>query len=437
MTADTRPSRQTSQTEPRRDNMRSSTYRVAATILAAVFLFAGCDSFFEVENPTDIEAENLNDPEMIPALANTPHAAVADDYDFAVEIGALPGDGAIHSSTNQGYLRIDQGTFGTFTLGAEDVYNGLSSAQWTAREATERLRELLDNPDQDERVARGLFWDALARVTLADMYERVTFDGGEPHQPPEVYRMAIDILEQAASIGRAAGDTEIVAASEATIARAYRALYFDTGESDMSLFESAASHAQAALQADADFNMGAEYAPPGSENGLVDAMHNTHDYDVMDPDLAGMTDPASGQTEPRIQHSEQQGIGSQGDALYKQNKYTRRNQPIPVSKWEEPALILAEYNLLSGDLDGAVERINQVRSSVGLPDFSSDDADEIRDQLIYERRVEFWLELRRWQDMRYYEIVPERWTPAAKQAGVERRFPIALRECDANPNVTC
>jgi len=417
--------------------MRFSTFRVAATVIATAVLLTGCDSFFEVENPTDIESENLNDEEMIPALANTPHAAIADDYDFAVEIGGLPADGVIHSSTNQGYLRIDDGTFGTFTLGAEDVYNGLAAAQWTAREATEKLRELLDNPDQDERVARGYFWDALARVTLADMYERVTFDGGEPHQPPAVYRLAIDILEQSASIGRAAGDMEVVAAAEATMARAYRSLYFDTGESEMSLFEDAASHAQAALDASSDFNFGAQYAPPGSENGLVDAMHNTHDYDVMDPDLAGMTDPASGQLDPRIQHSEQQGVGSRGDALYKQNKYTIRSQPIPVSRWQEPVLILAEYSLLTDDLDGAVQRINQVRSAVGLPDFASDSAPEIRSQLIYERRVEFWLELRRWQDMRYYDIVPERWTPAAKQAGVDRRFPIALRECNSNPNVSC
>lgn len=417
--------------------MKVSKLRVFIPALAVTLLFAGCDSFFEVENPTDIEAESLDDESMIPSLSNTPHAAVADDYDIAVQYGGLPGDGLIHSSTNQGNLRLDNGTFSTFTQRAETLYNNMTAAQWTARETTDQLRELVDDPGSDARVARGEYWDGLARVTLADLYARVTFDGGQPHSPTEVYQMAIDILETATSIGRSAGDMEIVAAAEGTLARVYRSLYYEGDESDPSLFDEAASHAQAALDATADFRFEAQYQPPGSENGMVAATHLTFDYDVMDPRLAGMVDPVSGQVDPRIQHSEFRGIGTQGDSLYAQNKYASRDEGIPVSRWEEAALILAEHQLLEDNLSNAVDRINDVRNDAGLPDFSSSDAQEVEDQLIYERRVEFWLEMRRWQDMRYYEIVPTRWTPGAQQAGVDRRFPIALRECQSNPNVDC
>ena len=315
--------------------MRASKIPLALACVLAVLGLAGCDSFFEVENPTDIEADDLDNQNMTTALANSPHIAVAEWYDFAVEIGGLPGDGVIHASNNQGNLRPDRGTFGTFTQRAENLYNGLASAQWTARETTEKLRGLIDSPDSDARVARGYYWDALARVTLADLYERVTFDGGPPHDPPEVYRMAIDILETAASIGRSAGDMEVVAAAEATIARAYRSIYFDTGGNDASLFEEAAQHAQAALDAQSDFVFYARYAQPGSENGLFDALANGSTYDLMDPKIAYIEDPASGVEDPRVQHTDQQGVGSRGDTIYWQQKYTSRDDDIPVSSWEE------------------------------------------------------------------------------------------------------
>ncbi|GIT50981.1 MAG: hypothetical protein Ct9H300mP15_11940 [Gemmatimonadota bacterium] len=45
-----------------------------------------------------------------------------------------------------------------------------------------------------------------------------------------------------------------------------------------------------------------------------------------------------------------------------------------------------------------------------LQDFASTDSDEIYAQLKHERQAEFWFgKFRRWQDMRYYEIVPARW----------------------------
>jgi hypothetical protein len=81
-----------------------------------------------------------------------------------------------------------------------------------------------------------------------------------------------------------------------------------------------------------------------------------------------------------------------------------------------------------------VQQINLVRQAAGLTDFASTDANAIRQQLIYERRTEFWLELRGWQDHRYYNVVPDMWSDAAEQKGLDRRLPISRRERDSNPN---
>jgi tetratricopeptide (TPR) repeat protein len=403
--------------------------RLASVLTVMTPLALGaCSGLFEVDNPTDILEEDLEDPAVATALANSAEAAVADVYDIVVQYGELPGDAVVHASTNQGNLALDRGILGEVNERAEALYNALAAARWTATEVTRRLEALVEDPSSNAAVARSYYWDALARITLADLIEEVPFDGGPPQPPAEVYVDAIELLQKAASTAQAAGATEYVAASYATIARAHRSLYFER-DGDMSAFQQAADYARRALEAAPDFVVFSRYAIPGSGNDLYGAWLGTVQYDVMDDDYANQIDPVSGLRDPRIQHSEFTGIVSTfGDSIYTQLKYPDRSSDIRVSSWQEAALILAEYNLLQGDLAQAVMYLNRVREAAGLPAFASSDADEIREQIIYERKTEFWLELRRWQDMRYYNIIPERWAPAMQEAGVDRRLPVSLRE---------
>jgi hypothetical protein len=98
-------------------------------------------------------------------------------------------------------------------------------------------------------------------------------------------------------------------------------------------------------------------------------------------------------------------------------------------------LIIAENSLRTGDLVGAVSQINLVREAANLPPFSSTDPLAIRAQIIYERKAEFWLEGRDFQDLRNYGTIPDNWNSVARALGVNRRFPISDRELITNPNV--
>lgn len=387
---------------------------------------AGCDDLFEVDNPTSLLESELEDPRMIDALGNTAEGALSVDYDFAVITGGLPADGVINASTNQADLRIDRGVLDGFNEDYDELYNGLSSARWTATEATGRLLELVPEPAADLRVARSYYWDAVARITLADLFEEVPFDGGPPNTPIQVYEGAVDLLLEAIPIAQAAGNEQYVAASYATLARVYRTLYFE-GDGDMGAFEQAREYAENALQTDATFSLAMRFEPPGSQNTVFSSLSEVRQV-TMDPDYAYMRDPATGELDPRIQHSGFQAVGVHNDTIYNQLKYGNLAADIPISRWQEAQLILAEYYLLQGDAGSAVDHINVVRAAAGLPAFTSQDPAEIEAQLIYERKAEFWLELRRWQDMRYYDIIPDRWFPASKEAGVDRRFPVSLRE---------
>lgn len=411
-------------------------YRTVVLLLAPLGL-AGCSGLFDVDNPVDILEGDLDDPRSIPALANSAEAAVVDAYGAALVYGELPGDGAIHINTNQGNLALDRGVLSEFNERSEELYNSMASARWIATEVTRRLEGLVDDPATDPAIGRSYYWDALARITLADLHEEVPFDGGPPNTPAEVYAGAIELLQSAADVSTAAGSAQYTAAAYATMARAHRSLYFETGGTDITHFDRARAAAELALQADADFRLDARYQPPGSSNRGYTGWDIGVFYDVMGDGYANQIDPVSGDRDPRIVHAEWSGLMSTfGDSVFQQLKYPSRESPVRVSSWQEAELILAEYHLLTGDLAQAAAHINSVRSAAGLPDFSAATEAEVRDQLIYERKTEFWLELRRWQDMRYYGIVPARWNPAMQQAGVDRRFPVSLREQSTNPYYT-
>lgn len=411
-----------------REPVRRSALLIALTALA----LAGCDGLFDVENPTNLLESELDDPRLLDALGNSAEGALSVQYDFAIVTGELPADGVINASTNQAELRIDRGVFDGFNEDYETLFNGLSSARWTATEATRRLLELVPDAATDIRVARSYYWDAVARITLADLFQEVPFDGEAPNTPFQVYDAATELLLDAIPIAQAADDMRYVAASYATLARVYRTLYFEN-DGDMSAFEQARQYAENALAANAEFSLTLRYEPPGSENQLFSTLSEVRQI-TMDPGYAYMRDPASGELDPRIRHSDFQRVGAQGDTIYNQLKYADRAADIAVSRWQEAELILAEYYLLQGNGDQAVAHMNAVRTAAGLPPFASSDPAEIEAQLIYERKAEFWLELRRWQDMRYYDIVPVRWFPASKEAGVNRRFPVSLRERFGNEN---
>lgn len=403
-------------------------------ILPLVLAEAACEDIFEVDNPTNIVDSDLNDAQYTNALANSAEGALSLAYGNTVIYADMVADGIMHVSNRRGNVQLDQGDVTIFNNRVEGVYNELSQARWTSTEVRSRLGELLEDPQADLRMARVSYWDAVCRITLADFFQEIPLDGGAPNEPTVLYEQALDLLQDAAAIANAVGDSNYEAAAHATMARTYRSLYFEGGASDPGLMAQAGDAAATALDIQPDFRLDLVYAPPGTQNALADGLRADGYYDVMEDTWANTVDPVSGESEPRIPHGESIGLSGSGDPVYQQMKYANLNDPIPVSRWQEASLILAEARLVAGNTDGAVAALNDVREGADLPTFSSADPREILDQLVYERAVEFWLEGRRWQDMRYYDILPPRWSDNSKSQGIDRRWPVSLQEKGSNPN---
>ncbi len=130
--------------------------------------------------------------------------------------------------------------------------------------------------------------------------------------------------------------------------------------------------------------------------------------------------------------------------FWRQRKYTATGNPITVAKGAEMRLIEAEAALLGGDLTGALNAINAVRTHHYLPHLTAATADEAWEILVRERGLELWLEGRRLADLRRWQQNPG-WvrTEVVRYGGprnvLDTEEPLCLKvssnEIFSNPNI--
>ncbi len=397
-------------------------------LTALSFVAAGCGDLFSVDNPGSLTLADLDDPDLIPALAATPEGVVCDAWDGMVAANALQSDDVTFISSFTFTELHMWGHMEGFNTTQSEAWNSLSSARWTAEEAVRRLREASPG---NAAIVHGLYWGAFARIGLADHFKEIPFDGGAPMAPDVVLEQTLSTLDQ---VAQQASDPDLRAAALATKARVHRSLHFERGR-DMSQMTSAMQAAEAALAVKPDFRFSCRYQAPGSLNGL-NTYHQSITGVIIDPRNVAIEDPVSGMVDPRVGTRvgppELAAPPPHTGNVHRFFKYPGLDADLPVSRWQEARLILAEGHLLSGDHREAVDQINMVRAEWDLPPFSGMSADEVREQIVYERRLEFMVEGRRLQDHRYYDIKPWQWDEVTKQLGTNRRWPVSSEEIAGN-----
>ena len=120
-------------------------------------------------------------------------------------------------------------------------------------------------------------------------------------------------------------------------------------------------------------------------------------------------------------------------------KYTSLVDPIPIARWEEAQLIIAE---VAGGAT-ALAIIDALHAQAGLPSFSSTNptATQITDHIMLEeRRRELFLESHHLYDMRRFDLpfLPPAGTPYPDKGGfygTATCFPLPDVERDNNPNL--
>ena len=430
---------------------------VGVLLIAAI----GCSDFLEVDNPASLLDEDLERKELLTTLANTPEGNITGTYSSLLTRHGLLSDELFHPTTQLENIDAMRGNRLASNSAVEGHWRGLAQARWLADEVADRLTSAGGN---DLGVARAYFFGGIARITMADHYNVIVYGAeGELRGPIDVIGDALDRFQQAAQVAQAAGDVNLAAGAMGQVARAYRSLYYERthlqGNMDRSLMDQAESAARQALATAADYNVSLRFGAPGGSNSASSLGGPFGGVNRIDEIYLFLPDPVTGEWDPRIPHEEIIRTEPLGITAYNL-KFSARETPLPLSRAAEAMLIIAESRLLAGDLSGAVEWINNTRAAArtrtmssgwgdasrgwpptehalsDLPDFTSMDAGEIMAQLQHERRVEFWLEMRRWQDMRYYEIFPYRWFDQNKAMGIHLRWPPSPEDVNANPNLT-
>jgi hypothetical protein len=169
---------------------------------------------------------------------------------------------------------------------------------------------------------------------------------------------------------------------------------------------------------------------------------NQNSWSTVDPSFRGLT--LNGAPDPRVAVTNSGRAGTAaGTQVWTVDKYNSFTAPIPVARYAEARLIVADARLAAGDLAGAAAAISAVRATRNLPAYSAtgQTAADVKAQLIEERRRELYLEGHRLGDLRRYALPM---TPAAGTAyppgggtyGTQTCFPLPDVERINNPNIS-
>lgn len=409
------------------------------TLIALALLVSSC----QFDNPQALSEDEIRDPSAVQEVSNGVAAAFADGYGQTTLISDLAGDAVIWTGSETGNRELDRGVWLRTNNEIQLSFDNLVRARWTADNAIETLEGSVSNPGSNPHVARSHLLGGFSLILLGDHYSTFTMDGGAARPDAEAYTEAIDRLTSAVEIAQSAGETELAAAAMGGRARAHHALSIVAD--DPSELDAARSDAEAALALSPDFEYTIQFGRPARANPWWAQMQDSPELGVA-RHIKRLTDPVSGSSDPRVPVSDFQGFSSNGqDSLFFQQKYPTADSDIPLVKWQEMELIVAEHEWRNGDPDGARPHINAVRSAAGLPDFQGTTSTEVRDQLVYERLAEFAFEGRRWPDSRRFsdefgdiQILPDdRWVQGATQESVTRKWSIPNTECQPNTNLSC
>lgn len=420
-------------------------------MLVTGLLVVGCGDLFGVDNPGQIQEEDLNTQQAMSAIVTGMSSDLSAELDQVAFLGARYSD---EMAATGSYFLTGRARRGV--LEDDDVntyWEGLQRARFSSENGVERMRRVLGENfgDQKELGARALFFAGTSNRVFGENFNRVVFEGGEAQPRTAAFERAIPYFEEAISVAQAAGSQELELAAKGGLAQVHMSL------GNWSEAQNYASQVPTDFVYNAAFsrNSGRE------ENEVNQETHERYEMSAIGT-LAGET---GGPDDPRVPYTDCRGNVSNGTCTaengaggnnphLRQEKFPTLGSDIPLVKGTEMRLIEAEAAIRGGspDLGEFTTQINNARSHHGLSDISQpsevgsldypttqdDDALSILDR---ERHLTLWLEGRRLNDL-------TRWDHPFQNGGavvytnniVSKRatiMPVAESECNNNANVEC
>ncbi len=433
-------------------------FAVALTLLLAGAAACG---FLDTQQPNIVNEDELNTAAgaATKRLGAISIFTLAKDGDFNPV--AIPGsddtfndasDGHILTSgiladefVNPGFIpsrtEIDLRQAQPTTAGLAELYQSLHRARNAAEDAAASLQQFSEAPDADTGIPEMLALAGFSYIFLAEDFcsgvpvSRIVNDAivyGQPLTTMQVFDTAVARFTTALAHPSIVAGDPIHSLASVGLGRALL---------NKGLFAEAAA---AVATVPPDFLYETEHAttPAALHNGVFEAFSNGN-FGVFDQEGTNGLAYVSAQ-DLRVQGDSGLGADNNTESWFP-NKYPSFEASIPTADYTEAQLIIAESELQAQQFDAMAQRLNDLRSAVGLAPFAPPaDLVTATDLLFVERA--FWLfatghrlgDLRRL--IRQYGRDPETVFPTGDYYkggltyGTDVNLPLPSREAN-NPNL--
>jgi starch-binding outer membrane protein, SusD/RagB family len=195
---------------------------------------AGCNALLDVENPNNVNQDNLDNPAAAAALANGALSATARALGNVLTPYSEATDELTWIGSRDAWGDLDQGYLSGITNEFVDAaFPQVAQARWLSDEAIKRLRAfdsagVLSDPSL---LARSYLYGAVAYVTIGDMFDDWPIGSDRTQAAPplgpanmaQVYDTAIAYTTRGIAIAQAVGDGALELTLTAMRARARHA----------------------------------------------------------------------------------------------------------------------------------------------------------------------------------------------------------------------
>jgi hypothetical protein len=397
--------------------------------LCALFSAAACSSLLDVEAPSRIPAETLEDPATAGLLLNGAVAEFECAYGAYVVMGGLVGEELVDATQTADRWPYDRRViqpgdrrYGEFACTDLGVYTPLSTARWAAENVLAKLQGWTDAqvPKRSAMISTAASYSGYSHLLLGEGFCTGVLLDDKLIPTGEVTRtqMLQRAVERFTLALTAAGDSTALR-NLALVGRA---------RARLNLGQGAAAAADAA-QVTANFVKlaSASTIDTRRENRVV-AQNVSSTSVTIGPAFRGLM--VGDSVDNRVRATDTGKNATDGSRIWIQNKYADLATGIPLATWDEAQLIIAEVQ--GGQT--AVNIINMFRQRAKLPLFASTDPAAIRAQVIEERRRELFLEGHHLGDIIRYDL-PLTPAPGAAFAKGGQYGPEGNELCFPLPNV--
>ena len=416
-----------------------------AAVVLTFAVTAACGDIFSLEqsNPGQVDASTLYVPANAQLLVNGAIADFECAYSRYVLGSAILSDEISVAIANAANFNYDRRTL---TLGdayaggcggaqQPGFYTGLSTARGSADTAYARFQGWTDEqvPNRDRLMGQLAAYAGYSLLMLGEGMCTAAINVGPELTSAQVFAEAKIRFDRAVDHATDANDAALLNLAQLGRARTL-----------VNLGDLAAAQTDAAtIPATFITNISTDAVNTRRQNvvfiHISQSAFGTVDTSFRDLTLGGAPDP-------RVLVTNTGRTGSAANTpIWTPNKYPLITTPIALARYAEAQLIIAEARIAANDLSGAADAINAARNSTGrtglpLYDATGQTADQVKAQLIEERRREFFLEGRRMWDVRRFNLAlkPAEGAPYPLGGGTYgdmRCFPLPAVERNNNPNI--